>query len=314
MAPNNTHRAITTFRPVLSLAMLSLLGACAAPGLLEQAESVDRGENIYANALHAGYLEQARLEITEADYSDSAHFSIKAIAAVDGGDVRPDLMIERRLGKRSRPALKEARIRLMQQKGPLAMEIAPESLADAQVAFDCWMQEAEEDLQPEDIDACRTRFTRSLALVGAATADHYAHAAALEAIAPAAMLASAEQPTVEPGPYTVYFSFDSAGITDLSAEILDRAVTAFTNGRDTRINVAGHADRAGDVNYNEKLSRQRAEAVVQYLTDRGVDYDLIQAQWHGEDRPAVFTADGVRDLGNRRVEVRATGQERVAAK
>ena len=314
MTLSRIHTAATPFKPVLSLAMLSLLGACAAPGLLEQAEGVNTGQNTYAAALHAGYLQQARLELDEADYSDSAHFSIKAIAAVDAGDVRPDLLIERRIGKCSKPALADARARLMQAKGASAIEIAPGALAGAQVAFDCWMQEAEENFQPKDIKACRRDFEISMAYVGAATAEYQARAAALDAIEPAAALVLAEPPVAMPGLYTVYFPFDSAVISELAAGILDQAVAGFDSGSVTRIRVAGHADRSGEVIYNEALSRRRAEAVVRYLTGQGVEDDLIQAQWYGEDRPAVPTADGVPDPDNRRVEVKAASQDRVAAK
>lgn len=314
MNPYKTNTDTTIFRPILSLALLSLLGACAAPGLLEKAEGVAAAQGSYAKALHAGYLQQARLEINEFDYSDSEHFSIKALAAVDAGDVRPDMLIERHIGKRSRPALVAARSRLMQTKSQLAIELAPQEMAGAQVAFDCWMQEAEENLQPDDIATCREAFELSLAHVGAALVRYEAQAEALDSIAPAASLVSAEQLMAEPGPYLIYFPFASAALTAQSVGALDQAVTAFAGGNNTRIRVAGHADRAGAVIYNEKLSRQRAEAVVAYLVSRGVSASQIQAQWYGEDRPAVATTDGVREPGNRRVEVRAAGQERIAAK
>ncbi len=71
----------------------------------------------------------------------------------------------------------------------------------------------------------------------------------------------------------------------------------------TRIEIAGHADRAGTPQYNQRLSERRAQAVAAELERRGIARSAMTVQAFGESRPLVPTADGVREPQNRRVEI-----------
>jgi outer membrane protein OmpA-like peptidoglycan-associated protein len=71
----------------------------------------------------------------------------------------------------------------------------------------------------------------------------------------------------------------------------------------TRIEVAGHADRSGSPQYNQRLSQRRADAVAAELSRQGIARSNISVQAFGESRPLVATADGVREPQNRRVEI-----------
>lgn len=110
-------------------------------------------------------------------------------------------------------------------------------------------------------------------------------------------------PPCRTGPYIVFFDWDESAITPEAATILDSAVTAYANCGMANVMLAGHADRSGNVQYNIGLSERRNEAVTTYLTGRGIPASKIGAQAFGESSPRVPTADGVRELENRRVEV-----------
>ncbi|KTE58348.1 OmpA family protein [Sphingopyxis sp. H085] len=113
-------------------------------------------------------------------------------------------------------------------------------------------------------------------------------------------------PVVEcaPGPYIVYFDWDKSDITPEAASTLDNAISAYNRGcTGTQVMLAGHADRSGSAKYNVGLSERRNTAVRSYLTARGISDGSISAQGFGESRPAVATADGVRNDQNRRVEI-----------
>ncbi|MDT7529396.1 OmpA family protein [Sphingopyxis sp. SE2] len=113
-------------------------------------------------------------------------------------------------------------------------------------------------------------------------------------------------PVVEcaPGPYIVYFDWDQSNITPEAASTLDNAISAYNRGcTGTQVMLAGHADRSGSATYNVGLSNRRNDAVRSYLTARGISDGSISAQGFGETRPAVATADGVRNDQNRRVEI-----------
>ena len=103
--------------------------------------------------------------------------------------------------------------------------------------------------------------------------------------------------------YMVFFDFDRAELTDRARQIIAEAAQASSSTQTTRIEVAGHADRAGPAAYNQRLSQRRAEAVAAELGRLGIARSAITLQAFGETRPLVPTADGVREPQNRRVEI-----------
>ncbi|MCR0981370.1 OmpA family protein [Roseomonas populi] len=117
---------------------------------------------------------------------------------------------------------------------------------------------------------------------------------------------AAQAPAAAPAPartYLVFFDFDRADLTDRARQIISEAAQAVSSTGTTRIEVAGHADRSGTPQYNQRLSMRRAEAVAAELTRRGVPRSAMSIQAFGESRPLVPTADGVREPQNRRVEI-----------
>jgi outer membrane protein OmpA-like peptidoglycan-associated protein len=103
--------------------------------------------------------------------------------------------------------------------------------------------------------------------------------------------------------YLVFFDFDRADLTDRARQIIAEAATNSQRAGTTRIEVSGHADRAGSPQYNQRLSERRAAAVASELERRGVPRSAMAIQAFGESRPLVPTADGVREPQNRRVEI-----------
>ncbi len=116
----------------------------------------------------------------------------------------------------------------------------------------------------------------------------------------------AAPPAVAPAPartYLVFFDWDRADLTERARQIIAEAAQNSTRVPTTRIEVAGHADRSGSPQYNQRLSQRRADAVAAELARLGVDRSIITIQAFGESRPLIPTADGVREPQNRRVEI-----------
>jgi outer membrane protein OmpA-like peptidoglycan-associated protein/opacity protein-like surface antigen len=109
--------------------------------------------------------------------------------------------------------------------------------------------------------------------------------------------------TCTPGPYIVFFDWDKSDITPEAAGILDNAISNYQNCQNASVMLAGHADRSGAASYNVGLSQRRADSVKGYLTARGIPGGVIGTEAFGESQPRVATADGVRELQNRRVEI-----------
>ncbi len=107
------------------------------------------------------------------------------------------------------------------------------------------------------------------------------------------------------GPYIVFFDFDKSNITPEAASILDNAVSAYANPSCSNVPImlAGHTDTVGSQSYNIGLSQRRNASVQAYLTSRNVPASAISTEAFGETDLRVQTADGVRELQNRRVEI-----------
>ncbi|WP_376097561.1 OmpA family protein [Roseomonas sp. CCTCC AB2023176] len=103
--------------------------------------------------------------------------------------------------------------------------------------------------------------------------------------------------------YLVFFDWDRADLSDRARQIVAEAANAARTAQVTRIEVAGHADRSGTPQYNQRLSQRRAEVVASELVRNGVPRGAISVQAFGESQPLVPTADGVREPQNRRVEI-----------
>jgi len=105
------------------------------------------------------------------------------------------------------------------------------------------------------------------------------------------------------GPYIVFFDWDRSDISPEASSILDNAVAAYGNCNSVPIMLAGFADRSGSAGYNQDLSERRNVAVRGYLTGHGIPDAGISSKGFGETNNRVPTADGVRELQNRRVEI-----------
>jgi outer membrane protein OmpA-like peptidoglycan-associated protein len=71
---------------------------------------------------------------------------------------------------------------------------------------------------------------------------------------------------------TVNFDFDSARLQPESKPMLERLATALRTDQllNLRFHIEGHTDAKGTVRYNDALSQRRAQAVVEFLSQNGV--------------------------------------------
>jgi outer membrane protein OmpA-like peptidoglycan-associated protein len=106
----------------------------------------------------------------------------------------------------------------------------------------------------------------------------------------------------------VNFDFDRAEIRSDAAVILDEAATllgdALRECPSRSVSVEGHTDATGDDAYNQSLSERRANAVLGYLADKGVDATRLSAKGFGESSPIAPNETREGRALNRRVELR----------
>ncbi|MBV1799591.1 OmpA family protein [Siccirubricoccus sp. G192] len=106
----------------------------------------------------------------------------------------------------------------------------------------------------------------------------------------------------------VLFDFDKSELRPDAATALGRVAEIIRDRRPRAVRIIGHTDSIGTDDYNEALSRRRAQAVEQWLASNGGGLPPLQVEGRGEREPvAPNTVDG-RDnpegrQKNRRVEV-----------
>lgn len=80
----------------------------------------------------------------------------------------------------------------------------------------------------------------------------------------------------------IYYDFDSADIRPDAAKELDQLVKIMKDNPTIWIELGSHTDSRGDDKYNLKLSQKRADSVIQYLIDRGIEKNRVTAVGYGE--------------------------------
>lgn len=269
--------------PVFVVAGVALLlSACVGDSSFKRATKAQPPQkDVFAAALFNGYMGLAAAERHEADYKDSEVFAARALAISAGQVIEPESIAARRLPDDKVMELTEARAKMMALFEKGARLEVPIVAADTQIAFDCWMQEQEENVQPDDIAACRDAFFTGIGNIG----NYYASR------------------VITPTTFTVYFDSGRSNIDDKDLASLGLATAMLEKFPNAKVAVSGHTDSVGNPKANLKLSQDRTENVIKTLLSLGVAAERISAEYDGEEKPAVKTADNVNEQANRRVEI-----------
>lgn len=103
------------------------------------------------------------------------------------------------------------------------------------------------------------------------------------------------------------FEVGSAVISQSSYDDLDRLVEVLNQYPDANLSIEGHTDNQGQVEKNIRLSKERAEAVANYLIEQGIDGQRLTAEGFGPNKPLVPNTSKENRAKNRRVELILSG-------
>lgn len=273
------------FKKFLSFVILITIAACGHyPELTERDRQPIMNDQFF-EGLRKGYVELADWEAEQGDSDDAGHYRYKAQSAVQGYQVQPEDLTTRKIPTENLNELAEARNFLISAYALNAKQIAPAIAAEAQVRFDCWVEQQEENFQPEHIRNCKEMYVIAADRLGKA-------------------LEPEEPEVVEmPGGYVVFFGFDDYILDDSAIDVVKNVAAEVEKFKPAKIMVSGHADKAGPDIYNQGLSEKRAQSVAHVLRTNGVDNKLIEVIAHGETKPQVETKDGVAERQNRFVKI-----------
>jgi outer membrane protein OmpA-like peptidoglycan-associated protein len=134
-----------------------------------------------------------------------------------------------------------------------------------------------------DIRAARITYAGQLGVADPDTAPVPQAPAQVPIKVEAVMQALVELPgRPAPAAWTVPFESRSSRLTPKARAVLEELLP---KAGERRIQVSGHADSLGSAQYNQRLSKRRAEAVRAYLVGHGVDGTRIELFAHGEAKP-----------------------------
>ena len=87
------------------------------------------------------------------------------------------------------------------------------------------------------------------------------------------------------------FDFDKADVKPEGKAMLDDLTRVLQGAKYEVILAIGHTDRIGTLQYNQKLSVRRAEAVKNYLVGKGIEPNRIYADGKGKTQPLTKPGD-----------------------
>lgn len=106
-----------------------------------------------------------------------------------------------------------------------------------------------------------------------------------------------------PSQFLLFFQFDSVELTQDSRTLLPEIVKSLQQRQPAKISIVGHTDTVGSTEYNERLGRLRAEAVLALLRSLGGEPILVDTGSKGKKEPLVSTPDQTLEPRNRRTEI-----------
>ena len=106
----------------------------------------------------------------------------------------------------------------------------------------------------------------------------------------------------------IYFGFDDATFTSNSYNELNKLEKLLAENSGLQVELAGHTDKIGTRAYNIALSKKRANAVINFLVNKGIDARRLTSLGFGETKPLASNDDEKEGRAlNRRVEFRIVG-------
>lgn len=113
------------------------------------------------------------------------------------------------------------------------------------------------------------------------------------------------------GENAVRFDTNKSTLTAAAKANLDKLVPVFQSYADTDIIIYGYTDSTGAVEYNQKLSEQRAASVKAYLASKGLNVSRFTSKGMGISDPIASNETTEGKAQNRRVEFAITANEKM---
>lgn len=112
----------------------------------------------------------------------------------------------------------------------------------------------------------------------------------------------------------ILFATNKSELSPSARTSLEKFAVSLKNSPDTDVTIYGHTDNTGSRAINEKLSKERAEAVANFLVGNGVSRARITTEGLAYDQPVADNSTAEGRAQNRRVEIYITANEAMIQK
>jgi outer membrane protein OmpA-like peptidoglycan-associated protein len=100
----------------------------------------------------------------------------------------------------------------------------------------------------------------------------------------------------------IYFDYDKYEIKAEYQDYLRKMIKMVKSHSDLRIKITGHTDADGSDKYNEKLSQNRAKALIRFFEENGLEKSRVVIDFKGEKQPVDSNKTPEGKQKNRRVD------------
>ena len=104
----------------------------------------------------------------------------------------------------------------------------------------------------------------------------------------------------------ILFATNKSELSPASREALTKFATSLRNSPDTDVTIYGHTDNTGTRAVNERISKERADAVANFLVGQGISRSRLTTEGLAFDQPVADNSTAEGRAQNRRVEIYIT--------
>lgn len=247
-----------------------LVSGCSTYSLEKLRHTTPKG-NEFQTALAKLYMNFSDSEEKDYDWQDSWYFADKGLLAAYGRETSPEELDGWNLPAGKLAHLEKGREDLMAILTPEIMAKKPEVAARAQVYFDCWVEQQEENWQKDDIEACRDSFVRALAELD--VPDHKKAKKIIKKKKYAKKIEDKFSPATTS--FMVVFTKDTVNLTAAAESTMSEIINNLAKEADKGYEVVIIDKSAGKKDHLE-LSLERVQAVKNKLLGAGINESAIK--------------------------------------
>ena len=277
-----------------------LLTSCSSSYEFLSNNSFDPQED-FSKYLLDEYQNKADFEAKKMhDWNSTKLYSVKALKAVDGIQLKPEVISSWKIPKEHQSELNTAYDNLMKVY-EIAIKIIPYDLAVAISSLDCWAEQQEENWQTWDIEDCKRDYLNALHNIYNTISDNEKNKANLtnkDKLDDSAIVIPKNKN--EEIKEIIYFDFNKSNLNNVSSQEILNFLIHYHREIEKYV-IVGHTDTKGTNEYNLKLSLDRAKKVQIIFNEIGIDNSDIKIIAKGETDLAVQTLDETAHPANRRV-------------